>query len=695
MRHLSNPHIRRATHLGLAVLLAIAFCWSGPAAADGGVVYDDIALDPASGLAWSRTPSPHRLAVRDAAVALSPIPLADIIRVRAELTPQKPWGSPGVVIFDYDNDGDEDIYVTNGPGAANSLFQNQLADSGSLTFVDVGVASGADATAQESSGACSGDIDNDGDMDLYVLGTGVPNILYENQGDGTFADITAQAGVAGSGRFAVGCSFGDIDNDGLLDVVVANTYTNWDHRTPTFSPGPHYEQMEHNYLFKNQGGNVFADVSASSGIESVSNMSGPGLTGAAFTWAIAMVDIDLDGDMDILSIDNQGGAPTQLSEERGWLRYYQNDGAGNFTEVTHAQGLDVWGGWMGSSWADFNCDGYMDFFVTDLGGWIGAPTQDSRWFLGGPGGFTQPGISGLVQTPFGWGTVAIDYDNDADNDIVWHGSVDIFTLIIADNPGVVLTNDGECTASFSYDGSALTRDHQVRTVQGVAAGDLNGDGFQDMVSASNFDFERNFFLPFVGVFFPPTGSPFDPISGFEVGTSSGPNPGFQTYVNPVIKPGSLSVEINSADNGNNWAQVTTVGGVGAVAGGVVNRSGIGATVSFTPDGGKTATQPVLGGASYASQSSLTLGFGLGDATSGTVDVLWPGGVRNRLYDVQAGEKITFPEIPCSFDGSWGNKGLYVACVANALNDAGQAGLIDPATKARFLASAKRAFDEAQ
>ena len=691
----NTTYLCRLAVLGLVALALTTVTVSGPLYADGGVVYNDISLNPASGLAWSRTPSPHRLAVRDAAVAKSPYPRPTIFAIRSEETPQKAWGAPGVVVFDYDNDGDLDLYVTNGPDTSNSLFSSQLVETGNLTFVDVGVASGADAYSQESSGACAGDIDNDGDQDLYVLGTGVPNILYENQGDGTFVDITAAAGVAGSGRHAVGCSFGDIDNDGLLDVVVANTYDNWDHRIATFHVGSTYEGMEHNYLFKNQGGNVFADVSASAGIENVSNMSGPGLTGAAFTWAIAMVDLDEDGDIDILSIDNQGGPPTQFSEERGWNRFFENDGSGHFTDATASHGLIRWGGWMGSSYGDFNCDGYMDFFATNLGGYVTGPVANSQWFLGGPGGvFTRPGVGSLVVTPFGWGTVAIDYDNDADADIVYHGSVDIFTLIAADNPGIMLTNDGSCSANFSWDQGVFLRDHQVRDVNGVASGDLNGDGFQDLVSVSNFDFVPNIYDLFAGILVPFSGSPFDAVSRFEPGTKQ-LTPGFDHYLYPTFLPGSLSVEINSADNGNHWVETTLVGGVGVIGGAINNRDGIGAIVSFTPEGGKTSMQPILGGSSYASQNSLTAGFGMGAADEGTLDVLWPGGVRNRLYDVGHGEKIAFPEIPCSYDGNWGNKGQYVECVTHALNDAKAAGLISENGKARFLLSAKQAFDDEQ
>jgi len=684
----------RCARLGLTALCVLALCWTVPAVADGGVVYTDITSNPANGLAFVRHGSPHREAVLDAANAMSPIPFSDFLRVRAEETPNKAHGTPGTVIFDFDGDGDLDFYVTNGPDHDNSLFKSQLVETGALTFVDVAASAGVAAHSQESSGVCAGDIDNDGDMDLSVLGVGGPNLLFENRGDGTFADVTAAAGLAGDGRHPVACNFGDVDNDGLLDLYVANTYDDWDHRIPVFVTGPHYGGLEHNQLFRNQGGGVFTDVSASSGIENVSNMSGPGLTGGAFTWATTMVDYDLDGDLDIFNADNQGANPTQYSEERGWIRLYENDGTGHFTDVTISAGLDKFGGWMGVDSGDLNCDGSLDVFVTNLG-YLGAG-QPSQWFFGSPSGaFTNPGLGDLGMTPFGWGTSMIDYDNDGDSDILYHGGTDIFSIISAENPGVILTNLGDCSGEFDWDQGALQRDHVVRQVESVATGDLNGDGFEDVVTVSDEDIERGFFLLFTGTFNPPFGSPFDAVSGLEASFSSRINPGFFTYTNPTVKNGTLGVELSSADNGNGWAEITLVGGVGAVGGATVNRSGIGGVVFFTPAGGKTSIRPIAGGSSYGSQDSLAANFGLGQAASGTAEVLWPGGVRNRLYDVAAGERITFPEIPCSYDGNWGNRGNYVSCVTHALNDAGQAGLIDANTKARFLQSAKRAFDEAQ
>ncbi len=111
-------------------------------------------------------------------------------------------------------------------------------------------------------------------------------------------------------------------------------------------------------------------------------------------------------------------------------------------------------------------------------------------------------------------------------------------------------------------------------------------------------------------------------------------------------------------------------------------------------GGRSVLRPVIGGASYASQDSLTGTFGLGSASRGQIDVLWPGGVRNRLDDVDGGEAVLFPEIPCGYDANWPSSGAYQSCVEDALDELVAAGIIGPSDRSRFLSSAIRAFDEA-
>ena len=711
-----------ALRTGLCTCLVALVAWS-PAFADGGVTFNDIAQGGGAGITFQRTASP-RDAIRSDILNSTPLSIPNFLSNTRPNSPQKAHGGPGVAIFDFDNDGDLDIYATNGPGSANSLYSSQLADSGQMTFVDLGVAAGVDATSQDSSGVCFGDIDNDGDQDLYVLGTGESNLLFENNGDGTFTDITSASGAGGQSRHAVACSMGDVDNDGYLDIVVANTYSGcdnpinpltgqatpctwsgdpndppqsgWEHRQPVFGAGDTYSYMEHNTLLVNQGGHQFVDDSAAAGIESVSGMSGPGLTGAAFTWAIAMYDYDQDGNIDIQSADNRGSATAPI----GLHRMYHNDGLGNFSEATAALTLDQQpGGWMGIAPADFNCDGTMDFFATNLGSYLGGSGLESRWFLqNSDGTYSSPGVGALLRTPFGWGTSAFDYDNDGDDDIIFHGSVDILNLVMADNPGVLLQNDGDCSATFSYSPTTIQRDHRLRTVHGVATGDLNDDGFFDIVSVSSINIvpPPSFLLPASLLAGGSIGSVFDSYSGFANVLTSRVVPGSLVPVTPAptFPDGDLSLDMNSAGNGNGWAKVRLLGSAGTLNGGTVNRDGIGSTVSFTPDGGNTQSLPVLGGSSYASQNSLEVGFGMGAASQGTVDVLWPGGVRNRLYDVSSGEKILFPHIPCSYDGSWKNFGQYNACVTTALNRYRNAGLITNQERERFRDSAWQAYHEA-
>ncbi len=153
------------------------------------------------------------------------------------------------------------------------------------------------------------------------------------------------------------------------------------------------------------------------------------------------------------------------------------------------------------------------------------------------------------------------------------------------------------------------------------------------------------------------------------------------------------MEINSADNGNGWVEVQTLGTVGLTGEGIVNRDGIGAVVFFTPEGGQTAMEPILGGSSFISQNSLAANFGLGSETRGTVEVLWPGGVRNRLYNVEAGEKIYFPEIPVSFDDNDKSLREYVMEVRDALDQLVASEVLTPSDRSRFLFSAIKAFQE--
>lgn len=662
--------------------------------ADGGVTYHNIARDGA-GLEFVKTPSPEAATARDVQEQSLEDPLG--IAEFAQL-PQMSAGYPGVAVWDYDGDGDLDLYVANGPGSPNSLFRNQLTETGSLTFADEALAAGVAATDQDSSGVCYGDLDNDGDHDLVVLGRHDENRLFENLGDGTFQRIHA-SGLEGGTRWSTSCSLGDVDGDGLLDLFVANSADASDAVWVFLEP---FARNEHNQLFRNGGGLTFTDVSAAAGVEDLAGLD-PAFAGSpTVTWAVAMVDVDLDGDVDVVHADDQAGILPEAfgGIDRGLLHVLLNDGTGSFTD----QVIDEFGAWMGIAVGDLNCDGALDFHATNQGdygtGLLGLAS--TRWFLGaGDGTFADPGVGDLVATPFGWGNVIFDYDNDADPDVLFHGGLDAGQAVIADNAGAIQQNEG-CTADFAADLDAIPDDptcvdftgrvvadcteHIRRNVRGVAVGDLDRDGFQDVVTTANFISPPA--MPLFPV--PGFGGPFDGTA-FLLLQFSATSEGL-VWRGVPLAPGDLAVEINSG-NDNGWAAFTLRGSIGLTSRGEVNRDGIGAVVSFTPEGGPTSMSPVTGGSSHLSQNSLERIFGLGSAAGGTVEVLWPGGVRNRLYDVENGERLVLPEIPCSFDGEWSNPGQYVACVSTALNDLASAGVLEPATKNRFLVSAIRAFEE--
>ncbi len=600
-------------------------------------------------------------------------------------SPVRTHGLPGVALFDYDGDKDLDIYVSNGPGAANSLFENQLVPTGTMSFVDVALTAGVGAMDQDSTGVCSGDIDNDGDPDLVVLGHMQPNRLFENQGDGTFIDISAYSGIDDVALGASSATLGDVNGDGLLDLYVGNG-TDLENYL-TFVQEPH--AFNHpNHLYLNLGANQFANVTATAGLT---------LPGDELTWAVSLVDYDQDGDLDILEANDQAVIPRAQfgGVDRAFLRIWRNDGTGNFLDATDPDIAP--GAMMGMDFADFDHDGNLDVFVTNLGNWMGPafglPTDpaldSSRWFLGdGNGGFEDPGVGALNATPFGWGVAAEDYDNDGDTDVIYAGGIEAMMIIDSSNPGTVLRNDGQ--GNFEYDEAAMNGFCLRRNDQGLAMGDLNQDGAIDLVVASNMDFPASVpLVPYADDY----GSEFDPaqlVPMFDM-----PPTGDLVWTGAEPSNGTVAVLLNEIPFEAGFVQVEAQGSAGICSDAQTPRDGVGAIVSFTPRGGNTAMKPIISGSSHASQHSLVAHFGTGRAMAGTVEIQWPGGIRNRLYNVRNGEVLTIPEIPCSFDGDWSSFEEYRACVTSALKDLRQAGVINLTEAFRLKQSAMRAYREEQ
>lgn len=695
-----------AATAALACVLATGAVGADDVPNDSGIAFKDLAKDPASGLAYRRAASATKAQW-------------DELRKRGELRgvtspelfalyPPKPFGAPGVAVFDYDNDGDLDVFVTNGPGRANSLFRNQLKETGSLKFVDVAADVGLTMTAQDKTGVCFGDIDNDGFQDLYVLVTGGPNKLFRNRGNGRFVDITELSRTGVGPYHPTSCAFGDVNNDGLIDIAVANSWNDWSHRLPLASFN-FLQHAEPNFLLVNKNGLVFEDWSERSGIRTYNGLS----------WAIAFVDYDGDGNLDLFVADDQAmKRPTRWGgEDEGKLRLYKGDGTGRFKDLTDDAGATaIAGDFMGIVFADFNTDGATDVFTTNMGNYGGRvqavipmvrwpdPSHHnelaSRWYLGTKEGrFTDPGVGSLGTSPFGWGISAFDYDNDGCTDVVFYGALNLGIYYDASNPGALLR--GNCRGGFAWDEKALqtSSNHSRRAVEGLATGDLNDDGFPDIVSASGADWPDKFPLipyPLGGnlggvfdkrAFIWPTFTLIDPRD-----RSKGVR---YTGMDPV--EGSLAVEMNGG-NDNSWAKINLLGGKDLIPDGRVNRSGIGANLHFTPEGGRTVMRSVPGGGGYASNDALESIFGLGKAKSGRLDVLWTGAVLNRVYGVRAGERLRVPEIPCDIRGRTKgaqNAADYERCVTRALQQYVARQQIDAPFAQRLKDSAMRAWREAR
>lgn len=386
----------------------------------------------------------------------------------------------GVAVLDYDNDGRLDIFLVNSgkipaPAAprfdrANPQYWNRLFhQNADGSFSDVtetaGLAQAGDGNY--GMGAAAADFNNDGFTDLYVTNYG-HNQLYRNNGNGTFSDVTAQAGVGGGG-WSVSAGFFDYDNDGLLDLFVTR-YMEWDFAhnkvcaRQTYCP-PGAFPATTSLLFHNLGNGKFQDVSASSGIA--------GSKGRAL--GVAFNDYDDDGRADIF-VANDGMEQF----------LFHNDGAGKFTErgldagiALTDDGKPISG--MGADFRDYDNDGKPDIVVTDL------PRQGYALYRNdGSGAFSyrsrESGLMALSAGNSGWGFRLEDFDNDGWKDLlIAQGHVmdnveEIDPLLrYRERPLLAWNRSGR------FERGALPTAIPAMVGRGAAFGDLNGDGFPDAV----------------------------------------------------------------------------------------------------------------------------------------------------------------------------------------------------------------------
>lgn len=503
----------------------------------------------------------------------------------------------GGALVDVDGDGDLDVLLLQGraldgsapapgPSQGHRLFRNDLsspAGAGSrLRFTDVSSRAGF-ASGDYGMGVAVGDYDNDGDADLYLTNYG-PNRLYRNNGDGTFADVTA---VAGRGlddpRWSTSATFADYDSDGDLDLFVANYVDSAVQGGKTcFDPtgvrdycGPLQFRPVPDRLFRNNGNGTFTDVSESSGI---SKADGPGL-------GVAGADFNGDGRLDFY-VANDGMA-NQL-----WL----NKGDGTFEDGALMAGVAYNNegqpeGSMGLAIGDPDNDGDLDMFVTNI-------TGESHAFyenLGG-GRFEDRRLAAALASatrPYtGFGTDWFDYDNDGLLDLfVANGAVTIIEALRGDpspfrQRNQLLRNIGG-TRFRDVTGEAGPGLQLSEVSRGAAFGDVDNDGDVDVLVTNN--------------------------------------------------AGPVRLLLNESASGRAWLEVRLEG----VAD---NRQGLGARVGLLTKEGATVWRRAHTDGSYLSASDPRVHFGLSttDMVAGVV-VEWPRGGREAWPGLRANQIVTLKQ----------------------------------------------------
>lgn len=500
----------------------------------------------------------------------------------------------GVALFDYDNDGRLDIFFTNGAKLDDPMPDGKSADKSDPkywnrlyhqnadgTFTDVTEQAGLSGVSQGyySMGVAVGDYDNDGYEDVYVTGFG-GNILYHNNGDGTFSDVTAKAGVKGGG-WSASAGFLDYDNDGKLDLFVTR-YIDWTYKTNrycgerregyrAYCHPDNYDGVT-NILYHNNGDGTFTDVSEKAGI---ANPHGKGL-------GVSFADYDGDGFTDIF-----------VANDSVQSFLYHNNGNGTFSEVGLLAGVGynengkTFAG-MGIDFSDYDNDGWPDVIVTDL--------SNERYMLfrnNGDSTFTdatnRSGIGSATLAFSGWSTHLFDYDNDGWKDLFVAQSHVMDTIqktspnLKYKEPPLLLRNvDGHFSRVLA--GEIFQRELAGR---GAAFGDIDNDGDQDVVTS---------------------------------------NLGDNAY---ILR--------NDGGNASNWLELSLQGTKS-------NRDGIGARVRVVSSSGMAQYFTVNTAVGYLSASDKRVTVGLGnDASAKLIEIKWPSGIVQRLENVKTRQILKIVE----------------------------------------------------
>jgi len=495
----------------------------------------------------------------------------------------------GIAVFDYNNDGLLDIFFTNGaeipslektnPSYYNRLFRN----NGDGTFIDVTKNAGLQGIGY-SMGVAAGDYNNDGFVDLYVTGVN-RNQLFHNNGDGTFTDVTVKAGVTGVfpslwKPWSVTAGWFDYNNDGLLDLFVVN-YLDYDvgtaalcnmEGTPAYC-SPNGFRGTSNMLCRNNGDGTFTDVSAQSHI---SQYVGKGM-------GVAFADYDNDGFTDIF-----------VSNDTFQNYLLHNNGDGTFTDMAMETGVAFTGNGktvagMGADFRDLDNDGKPDIFHTAMFG-----DSFSLYRNLGRGQFDdatgKEGLTALTSRFTAWGTGAFDFDNDGRKDLfaatsdildnadaVVHRPYVLPNLLLR-NKGNLIFEDVSAKAGYGFSVPAAHR--------GAAFGDFNNDGEIDIVV--------------------------------------------------TVLNGPPELLMNRTKGQNHWVILKLIGVKS-------NRDGLGARVKVTTTHGDQYNEATTA-VGYNSSSDKRVHFGLGnDAVIDKIELAWPSGLKQTLTSVKADQVLTVTE----------------------------------------------------